>query len=103
MHFPLLEPDVCLTDFALSIECLFFICLLGFRRLAHPMDSISGWCILFFSAAAAASLCGGISHGFFTRQSPFHPVISGATLFLVGLISFATWNLSLVTLGSPVK
>ena len=56
------DPAVTLTDYALAIECAAIVALL--MRSEASDETLRFWFILFFAAAALASLLGGTVHGF---------------------------------------
>jgi hypothetical protein len=58
--------------------------------------------LLYFASAAAASLCGGLVHGFFLdANSAGHSVLWPATLLAIGANSVATWAIGAWLLWSP--
>jgi len=86
------EPDVALTDYGVTLECVLLTALLyrdvsgqrGMRRLFA----------IFFASAAIAALAGGTVHGFFLSEGS----IAGAVLWrlallALGLTSFAAWSI----------
>jgi hypothetical protein len=81
------EPDVALTDFGLAVECALFA---GWLHRGVS-GSLSRAFVAFFAAVAAASLLGGISHGFMTDQSALPArLIWQSTLVAIGLGAFAS-------------
>lgn len=84
------EPDVALTDFALAIECVLFAAWL--LRHGDSRGPLLAAFVAFFAAVAAASLLGGISHGFLTDQGTLAArLVWRSTLIAIGLGAFASW------------
>lgn len=84
------EPDVALTDFALAVECALFAGWL--YRKAEARGLLLGAFVAFFAAVAAASLFGGVTHGFLTDPGTILArVVWRATLVAIGLGAFASW------------
>lgn len=84
------EPDVALTDFALAIECVLFAGWL--HRRADVRGPLLAAFMVFFAAVAAASLLGGISHGFLTDQTTLlAQIVWRGTLAAIGLGAWASW------------
>lgn len=95
MDLELTRPGVSLTDFALAIECAAFTVLLGTRPATDPL--LRKWFMVFFASIAAASLLGGITHGFFEYStSPIRGVLWTGTLLSILLTSFATWSIAAI-------
>jgi hypothetical protein len=87
----LTRPAVSLTDFALAIECAVFTLLLVRRPASDPL--LRGWFVTFFASIAAASLLGGIMHGFFEYStSPVRTILWTATLLSILVTSLAAWS-----------
>jgi len=86
----LLEPDVTLTDFAVTFEC---ICLAIWLYLLGSYKSpFRVWFLLFFTMTGAASALGGVSHGFFPdTETPTYNAIWNATLLTVGMAALSCW------------
>ena len=95
MDFELTRPGVSLTDFALAIECATFTLLLGRRPAADFL--LRKWFMVFFGSIAAASLLGGITHGFFEYStSPIRGFLWTGTLLSILVTSFATWSIAAI-------
>jgi len=88
----LTEPDVALTDYGVTLECVVLTGLL-FRRgpvrreLRRPFG-------LLFASAGLGALAGGTVHGFFLEE----PSLTGAVLWrvallAVGLTALAGWSI----------
>lgn len=77
------EPDVTITDFLLSIEALAFAVVIA-RSTTTPLQR---WFVIFFVATAAASLAGGMVHGFFSDNK----VLWRLVLLALGVVSAAAW------------
>jgi hypothetical protein len=85
----LLEPDVALTDFALAIECAVVAAVL--LRMGGSA-ALRRFFVVFFVAVGAASLLGGIAHGFFAdKQTLAFRTIWTVTLAAIGAAAFASW------------
>ena len=86
------EPDVALTDYGLAIECGVFLYLVYRGGLAAT--SLGAPLILFFGAAALASLAGGTVHGFFLDvETMGHLVLWRITLIAIGATALSAWAL----------
>lgn len=82
------EPDVTLTNYALTLECAIF-CLLVLRTSQPPLRR---WWIIFFASIGAASLFGGTVHGFFLdRTTAGWALLWRAALLAIGVTSMAAW------------
>lgn len=78
------EPAVTLTDYGLTIECVYFTYLLLKQRAT--VNRLYRWFVVFFCALGLASFVGGTSHGFFNDES--------------NLLYTLVWNSTLITLGA---
>lgn len=86
------EPDVALTDYAVTLECLLLAGLLfrgiparrGLRRLFA----------IFFVSAAIGAVAGGTVHGFLLHQSsPAREALWRSALLALGVTTFAGWSI----------
>ena len=94
------EPDVTLTDYGLAVECLVFAWLIARRQATRV--ALRAWCLVFFSALAAASLAGGTVHGFFADSSTAgHRALWKGTLVAMGAAALAASFVGLQTRLSP--
>lgn len=95
MDIELTRPAVSLTDFALAIECALFTALLIRRRVPDPV--VRKRFVVFFASVAAASLLGGIMHGFFEYStSPVRDFLWTGTLLSILVTSYAAWSIAAV-------
>lgn len=85
----LLEPDVALTDFGLAVECAAFAAWLWPRAGAGM--PLQRWFVILFAALAAASLLGGITHGFLPEGSRGAALVWPATLVAIAVAALASW------------
>jgi hypothetical protein len=85
------EPDVTLTNFAITVECAIF-CALALRWPATN-PRLRYWWVVFFASIGVGSLLGGIVHGFFNEPSPTNATLWRATLLLLGVTTLATWTI----------
>lgn len=95
------EPDVTLTDYALTVLCLFFLTRLKKSKTrSYPFTFV--WQI-FFASVAFASFIGGTVHGFFLDPSSLgHQVLWPMTLLSIGVTASAGWILAgLYFWGAP--
>ncbi len=83
------EPDVTLTDYAITLECAVFVALL--LRQGRP-GALRTWFALFFAAIGAGALAGGTVHGFFLDPaSTGQRLLWPATLLALGVAAIAAW------------
>lgn len=84
------EPDVTLTDYALTLECGVFVYRLATRgRVGHPLHA---WFIVFFASVGLAACAGGTLHGFVPdAASGAHRALWTITLLAIGLTGLAGW------------
>jgi hypothetical protein len=88
----MLEPDVTLTDYVLSVECMVCGALLGRTPTDGKWLRTAGICFFIFFGLSAAT--GGTVHGFCPEvQSPTCQFLWRLTLEGIGLAAFAAWIL----------
>jgi hypothetical protein len=88
------EPDVALTDLALTIECLAIVGWLAVKARAI-LSPLKLWFLVFYLSIAVAALFGAIIHGFFSGQmGGMHDRLWAGTLVALGANALACWNLS---------
>jgi hypothetical protein len=86
----LLEPDVALTDFGLTLLSGGFAAWLA--RWSAPDTPLRLPFVGFFAAVAVAALLGGITHGFLPdEQARLYRAIWIATLLAIGAAALASW------------
>jgi hypothetical protein len=86
----LAEPDVVLTDYALTIESVILAWLL--HRQIGNQGGLRQWFIVFFCALGLASLAGGTSHGFIQdKTSLLHTLVWNGTLIAIGIAALSAW------------
>ncbi len=84
------EPDVTLTDYAITLECLVF-CVLGARWSTTDVGMRRLW-IAFFASVGAGAFFGGTVHGFFpSAESTGHKVFWPSTMLALGCTSAVMW------------
>jgi uncharacterized membrane protein len=94
------QPDVTLTDFALTVECAIF-CALALRWPAAN-QRLRYWWVVFFASIGLGSFLGGVVHGFFAAPSPANATLWRATLLSLGVTTLATWMAgALIQLREP--
>jgi hypothetical protein len=90
MNTQITDPAVTLTDYGLAIECAAIVALL--MRPQASDGTLRAWFVVFFSAAALASLLGGTVHGFFKpADSSGRAVLWPATLIAILTGGLAAW------------
>jgi hypothetical protein len=90
MNASITDPAVTLTDYGLAIECAAIVALLMRPQASDPTLRI--WFVVFFAAAATASLLGGTVHGFFKpADSAARAILWPATLIAVLATGLAAW------------
>ncbi len=94
------EPDVTLTDFALTVECLLLSSLLYLAR-KRCLAPVNGWFHVLFLATGLASAAGAVVHGFMTPSAGAASPVWALTLFALGASGAACWNLSGFFLALP--
>ncbi len=94
------EPDVTLSDFAVAAEGLLFLVLLV-RRHGRPGGLRLAF-MLFFASVSAASLCGGMVHGFFLDEETLaYMILWRTTLIVMGVTALSMWAIGAKLLFSP--
>lgn len=82
----MLEPDVTITDYILTIQCLYFARFFAGR--SHP------W-FLLFASISLGSFAGGTVHGFLPdEQSLPYKVLWRVALISIGITAFAGWHVA---------
>jgi hypothetical protein len=90
MNLQITDPAVTLTDYGLAIECAVIVALL--MRPEAGDTTLRAWFVVFFAAAAVASLFGGTVHGFFkAADSGGRAVLWPATLLAILASGLAAW------------
>lgn len=88
----LMEPDVALTDYGLTIECAMLAILL--YRQGRRGDAIRFWFITLFAALGFGAFWGGTEHGFIeNKTSGIHGLVWSATLLSIGVAAPAAWTI----------
>lgn len=86
------EPDVALTDYAVTLECAVFTWLLARGRRAR--GDLNRLFTIFFASVGVGALAGGTVHGFFLSEGSLAGrVLWRVALVALGLTSFATWSI----------
>ncbi len=96
----LLEPDVTLTDFALAIECAFFVVVLSATsRWGLPFQTAF---VFFFACNSLASFFGGLAHGYYpNRHRSPGALLWRGSLLTIGASTIAIWAIGAQLLFSP--
>ncbi|HJQ10851.1 MAG TPA: hypothetical protein VJ840_07440 [Gemmatimonadaceae bacterium] len=90
MNTTITDPAVTLTDYGLAIECALLLALL--LRPQASDNTLRLWFVVFFAAAALASLLGGTVHGFFkAADSTGRAILWPATLISILVSGLAAW------------
>ena len=86
------EPDVTLTDYALTLECgLFVYWLLAYGQADNPLRL---WFAVFFASIGLAALSGGTVHGYFPDEGTTgHSLLWGTTLIALGGTALCGWTI----------
>lgn len=91
---PLDEPGVAITDFLLAIETCALSVILASRSEHRALPS-GRWFIALFSCLTAASLSGGILHGFFNSPArQLHMLFWDASLIAIGGTALSCFNIA---------
>lgn len=86
------EPDVSLTDFLLTAECLVLAWL-----MTEPSTSavVQAWFIVAFLSVGISALLGGISHGFLSRnETTLEKLVWRSTIAMLGVTALSMWILA---------
>ncbi|MEJ2106777.1 MAG: hypothetical protein P8X48_05530 [Acidiferrobacteraceae bacterium] len=95
----LAEPDVSLSDFALTIESLALTYLTATLPVNDPASRTMF--LVFFPALGLATLLAGFAHGIFhDHGSRMHEVVWRASLLSLGLAALALWGVCIVAVTS---
>jgi len=87
---PLMEPDVALTDYGLTIECAVLAILL--YKQARRGNAMRFWFVTLFAALGFGACLGGTEHGFIDdKTSRLHGLVWSATLISIGVAAVAAW------------
>lgn len=85
----MLEPDVTITDYLLSLACVGFAWWSWRRRAtAHR------WYVVFFITLSLASLLGGTVHGF-VPSGPWSDLLWCGVLFSLGGTAVSMWGITM--------
>lgn len=90
----MLEPDVTITDYLLSLACAVFAWWCAYRRA----DAFR-WYVLFFVTLSLASLFGGTVHGF-VPSGAWSDLLWCGVLLSLGGTAVAMWGIT-TALGCP--
>jgi len=86
------EPDVSLTDFLLTAECMALAWLLT-GPAENPL--VQAWFIVAFLSVGISALLGGISHGFLTKnENAVHKLVWRSTIAMLGVTALSMWVLA---------
>jgi hypothetical protein len=95
----MLEPDVTLTDYGLTLECALCATLLTRTPTSRTSLRVAGICFFIFLGISTAT--GGTVHGFFPDESsPGSQILWKLTLLSVGLTSMSAWLIGAGILAS---
>jgi hypothetical protein len=84
----LTQLDVALTDYALALKCLAFVCFL--RPVRRQSPPLGFWFVVFFLSTAFAAAAGGTVHGFFEASaSTGYRVLWPLTLIVIGITALS--------------
>ncbi|MCI0691486.1 hypothetical protein L0337_05695 [candidate division KSB1 bacterium] len=86
----LMEPDVALTDYGLTIECAVIAMLL--YKQGRRGNAMRFWFVTLFAALGFGAFLGGTEHGFIEdKTSGLHGLVWSATLISIGVAGVAAW------------
>ena len=97
------EPDVTLTDYALTVLCSYFAFKLWKK---HPATLHQKLWIAFFASLALGAFTGGSVHGFFLDPASWgNQLLWPATLLLIGITAASGWMIcgSLLSRSGKIK
>jgi len=88
--FGINDPDVTLTDYGLTLLCLWII----WRIWRGPrFGPARPWLLLFFAGAGLGAAFGGTVHGFFEFEGmPGYEIFWPASLISIGLAALGAWG-----------
>jgi hypothetical protein len=90
----MLEPDVTITDYILTVQCFWFAMLIYSKSINFPR-------LLFFGSLSIASLAGGTTHGFLSDATLVsYAILWRATLIAIGAVALAGWYIGAAFLRS---
>ena len=90
MAFQLLEPDVALTDYGLTLLSLVLAWLI--YRTKNTDNRLKIMVTFFYLSLALGSAIGGTVHGFFPlKMSLGHAILWQSTLIVIGITALLLW------------
>ena len=96
------EPDVTITDFALTIECVVLSALL--YNIAPNHSFLLTWFLVAFLSIGLSALLGGLLHGFLDDpNTKAHRQVWQSTLAVLGVTAIALWVLGTYILFGPAS
>jgi len=89
------EPGVTLTDYGLTVECVYFTFLLLKQR--GSTNRLYRWFVVFFCALGLASFVGGTSHGFFNDETnALYTLVWNSSLIALGAVAVAAYMITTI-------
>jgi hypothetical protein len=102
LRMTIYEPSVTLTDYGLTIECVYFTYLLMKQR--GTVTRLYRWFVMFFCALGLASFIGGTSHGFFyDESSALYTLVWNSTLISLGAVGVAAYMIASILVAGEIN
>lgn len=89
------EPDVTLTDYLLTLECIILVLYMGPHYILA--DPVRLWLGTGLAATGLAAASGGTAHGFYPKPDGYmHQLLWRLTLVSLGITAMSLWALGAV-------
>ena len=89
--FGIRDPDVTLTDYAITLLCLWVIWRIV---VGQRFGRVRFWMLLFYIGVGLGAAFGGTVHGFFDVEgTPGNDILWPASLISIGLAALGAWGM----------